>query len=68
MPPDFKPLKVVIVCLVGLLVGFALCWGVPKIGNMLEPPGHKTRRDHMDQLDRIEEKIDQLIEIGEKWE
>lgn len=35
---------------------------------VLEPPGHKTRRDHMDQLDRIEKKIDELLEIGHKWE
>lgn len=28
----------------------------------------KTRQDHMDQLNRIESKVDQLIEIGDKWQ
>lgn len=33
---------------------------------MTQPPGKDQERD--DRLDRIEEKLDTLIEIGEKWQ
>lgn len=38
------------------------------IGPPVEGPNHKTRQDQMDQLDRIESKVDQLIELGEEWQ
>ncbi len=44
-------------------VGLAFYIAIP-----LEDPNHKTRQDHMDQLDRIESKVDQLIELGDKWQ
>jgi hypothetical protein len=47
-------------------IGWAIVWTVVIVGGFLMclniPPDYKTRKDHMNQLDRIEKKIDQLIQ------
>lgn len=54
-------MRVFLLCVLVFVVFNALMVGIM----YMAPHGEDQQRD--DQLDRIEEKLDTLIEIGEKW-